>query len=420
MWRMQRQLRLKGAILMSGSREEKKTYYRLAPCPAYDVEGMESWLEDMAEEGLFLTEDGFFCGFGFFHREGPRKARYRLQASDSQGGFLSDDYEPLKEEQELNMALGWEHVTRHGEFYIYRSIREDVRELNTDPEVQAITMKMVQKRQYHSVINCLLWMILYPLLKKNGALIVPMLYMKSWFYFFSAGLILYFFLSSVWKLVHYTKLRKKLRNGEQLNREKNWKKKAWLYPIKNVLLIMLCCTWGCIVLANLGRTVLFEEEIPLQEYTGNPPFATMADIAPGSFYEIQPMYYVNTVTEWSDVLAPVNFIWEEYARVQISEEQSVSGLWDIDYHEVRWKWLAKLLAKDYYRLDQERDFKFIGELDLGIDYAVAYLDDIHMPRVVLRHGTKVLHGSFHEYSYEQKNYFSMEEWAAILAESLKE
>ena len=65
---------------MSGSCEEKKTYYRLTPCPAYDVEGMESWLEDLAEKGLFLTRDGFFCGFGFFHREEPRKVKYRLQA----------------------------------------------------------------------------------------------------------------------------------------------------------------------------------------------------------------------------------------------------------------------------------------------------------------------------------------------------
>lgn len=405
---------------MSGNNEEKKTIYRLVPCPSYDVEGLESWLEDMAEEGLFLTEDGFFCGFGFFHREEPRKAKYRLQASESQGGFFSDDYEPLTEEQELSEALGWEYVTRNGEFYIYRSMSENVRELNTDPEVQAITMKMVQKRQYNSLFNCVLWMILYPLLKKNGAVVLPMLYMKSWFFLFSAVLILWFFFGSVRKLIHYTRLRKKLKNGEQLNREKNWKKRAWLYPAKNVLLIVLCCIWGCLVLANIHRTVLFEDEIPLKEYTGNPPFATMADIALGQSYELQSVSYFNTVTEWSDVLAPVNFIWEEYAQIQVSEDRAVSGLWDVNYHEVKWEWMAKLLAADYYRLDQERDFELLGELDLGIDYAVAYLDDIHIPRVVLRHGKKVLHGSFHEYSYEQETYFSLEEWAEILAEGLKE
>jgi len=404
---------------MSGNSEEKKTYYRLAPCASYDVEGLESWLEDMAEQGLFLSSDGFFCGFGFFHKGEPRKAKYRLQARDSHGSFITDVYEPLKEEMELSKALGWEFVVSHGEFFIYRSMRDNVPELNSDPKVQAITMKMVQKRQYNSIVRCLLWLIIYPLVRKNGAIIVPMLYMKSWFYFFSVGLILYFVFSSIWKLVHYTRLRKKLKNGEQLNREKNWKKRAWLYPVKNVLLLVLCCIWGCLVLANIHRTVLFEDEILLEEYVGNPPFATMEDIAPGNFYEIEPMGYVNTVTEWSDVLAPVNFIWEEYASVKVSEDRTVSGLWEIKYHEVAWEWMAKLLAKDYMRMDQERDYKFLGELDLGVDYAVAYIDDIHMKKVILVHGNKVLQGTFHESSGEQKNYFSLEEWAKIMADSIK-
>ena len=145
---------------MSGSSEENKIYYRLTPCPAYDVEGMESWLSDLAAEGLFLTQDGFFFGFGFFERDTPRRVKYRLQASEAPGGFFADNDEPDKEQQELTEALGWEYVSRRGEFYIYRSREEGVRELNTDPEVQAITVKQVQKRQFHAVFNCVLWLFL--------------------------------------------------------------------------------------------------------------------------------------------------------------------------------------------------------------------------------------------------------------------
>ena len=405
---------------MSGNSEEMKTYYRLTPCPAYDVEGMESWLEDMAEEGLFLTKDGFFCGFGFFHKGEPQKVKYRLQARSAHGSFFTDEYEPLKEEVELSEKLGWEFVVQCGEFFVYRSIAENVRELNSDPKVQAITMKEVQKRQLHSVFTCMLWMVLYPLLKKNGAIIVPMLYMKTWFYLFSIGLLLYFFFGSVRKLVYYTKLRKKLKNGEQPNREKNWKKRAWQQPAKIVLAVILCSTWGCLVLANIHRTVLFEDEIRLTEYSGNPPFVTMADIAPGKSYEIANMGYANTVVEWSDVLSPVNFIWEEVAEVQVTEERSIYGLWDVNYHELRWEWLAKLVAADYLRMDKERDFEIIGEIDLNLDYAIAYLDDIHMQKVILRQGTKVLQGSFHEYSGEKEDYFTMEEWAKLMAESIKQ
>ena len=410
---------MKGVTWMSGNNEEKKTYYRLAPCPSYDVEGMESWLEDLAEEGLFLTSDGFFCGFGFFHKEEPRKVKYRLQAGETPGNILADGDGPEKEQREISEALGWEFVVRRGEFYIYRSMREDVREMNTDPEIQAITMKMVEKRQLSSVTTCLIWLVLYPLVKKNGAFLVPMLYMKTWFYFFSLALILYFILSPVWKFVYYTKLRKKLKKGEQLNREKDWKKKAWIQPVKNIIVILACCAWGCLVLANIHRNVLFEDEIPLKDYTGNPPFATMADIAPGKTYEIRPMGYSNTVVEWSDVLAPVNYIWEEVAEVWVTEDRSVYGLWDVNYHEVRWPWMAKLVAKDYMRMDKERDFEIIGELDLGVDYAMAYIDDIHMEKIVLVHGNKVLQGTFHEYAGGQENYFTMEEWAQIMADSIK-
>jgi len=173
------------------------------------------------------------------------------------------------------------------------------------------------------------------------------------------------------------------------------------------------------VLANIHRQVLFEDEIPLQEYIGTPPFATMADLAPGKPYNIENMGYFNTVTEWSDVLAPVNFIWEEYASVQATEERKVSGMWDVNYHEMKWEWMAKQIAKEYLRKDQKEDFEWLGELDLGIDYAVAYIDDIHMTKVILRHGTTVLQGTFLEYSGEQEDYFSLEEWAKIMADSIR-
>jgi len=45
-----------------------KHAYRWAPCPAYDIEGTESWLESLASEGLMLTEDGFYLGIGVFDR----------------------------------------------------------------------------------------------------------------------------------------------------------------------------------------------------------------------------------------------------------------------------------------------------------------------------------------------------------------
>lgn len=403
---------------MSGNSEEKKIYYRLTPCPAYDVEGMESWLSDLAEEGLFLTQDGFFCGFGFFEKDTPERVKYRLQASEAPGGFFADNDVPDKEQQELTEALGWEYVARRGEFYIYRSREEGVRELNTDSAVQALSLKMVQNRQNTAIINSILWGLLYPLGKSNGAVIIPMLYMKSWFYLFTAMLFLWFFISSVKAALYYAGLRKRLKEGKPLNREKKRKHRAWWYPTRIVLQIVLCCIWGGILLGNLGRTVLFEDEIPLNEYEGNPPFATLVSLTSNGTYQPGKNGYYDTFIEWVDPIAPVNVLWEEYATIETKEGILRSGLWDVDYHEMAWEWMAKVVASDYMKLDKEREFEFLYEMDLGIDYAVAYKNDIFFTKVILREGTKVVRGLFYEYHNEQNQDLTVEEWAKILAESI--
>ena len=57
-----------------------KRVYRLVPCPWYDVEGIESWLESMAREGYFLRKEAFFSGFTSFEQGEPKTVRYRLEA----------------------------------------------------------------------------------------------------------------------------------------------------------------------------------------------------------------------------------------------------------------------------------------------------------------------------------------------------
>ena len=47
---------------------EKSYSYRLAPCPSYDIDGMQGWLAQMAQKGLHLSSDGFFAGFAIFEK----------------------------------------------------------------------------------------------------------------------------------------------------------------------------------------------------------------------------------------------------------------------------------------------------------------------------------------------------------------
>ena len=55
--------------------------YRLVPCPEYDIAGIETWLSDLSEEGLFLTQDGIMAGIAVFEYQKPQRMRYRLEAA---------------------------------------------------------------------------------------------------------------------------------------------------------------------------------------------------------------------------------------------------------------------------------------------------------------------------------------------------
>ena len=230
---------------------------------------------------------------------------------------------------------------------------------------------------------------------------------------------LWFFVSSVKAALYYAELRKKLKDGKPLNREKNRKQKAWWYPARVILQIVLCISWGCVMLGNLGRTVLFEDEIPLNEYVGNPPFATLSSFTSNGTYQPEKSDYYNTVIEWSEPIAPVNVLWEERGTIETKDGIPRSGLWDVDYHEMEWEWIAKLVAADYRKMDEEREFELLYEMDLGIDYAIAYRTDSLFTKVILREGTKVVRGCFYEYHNEQEQYLTVEEWAKLLAESIR-
>ena len=78
---------------------------------ARDIDAMEAWLEDMAAHGLFLTKDGFFCGFGIFRKDTPRPCRYRLAPAAKRPTLWSDDNgAPSEESQALWKRYGWEYL----------------------------------------------------------------------------------------------------------------------------------------------------------------------------------------------------------------------------------------------------------------------------------------------------------------------
>ena len=144
---------------------EPRYRYRIPPCPAYDIPAMESWLEDMAAEGLHLSKDGFFGLFTTFEEGPPKKERFRLEPTDRRNGLFSEEYDPEDEAVQMLHQMGWTYRARRGQFYIYSTDDPGAPELNTDPQVQALTMaaltKFLRKKLRDGLILTALYLMLY-------------------------------------------------------------------------------------------------------------------------------------------------------------------------------------------------------------------------------------------------------------------
>jgi len=158
-----------------------------------------------------------------------------------------------------------------------------------------------------------------------------------------------------------------------------------------------------------------EGEIPMAEYGGTPPFATLADMAgEGAVWESDPTPKYSTVREWSDALAPVNLYWSEHGAYRLADGSGFSGMLYVYYHRAVSPWVAQCLAEEYRRedcwgsvWDRGRD----RELEcppLDVDWAVAYRNVF--PTVVFRKGNVVVRA----YGYG----LPLEDWAKMLADSI--
>lgn len=400
---------------------EKSYSYRLAPCPSYDIDGMQGWLAQMAQKGLHLSSDGFFAGFAIFEKGTSKTVKYRLSPARKTTSFWTNNNgDPEDEEIELSETYGWEYVAKRGEFHIYRSEDPDSRELSTDPEVYAIALKAAFKRRLDAAISSFLWTIIYPLMVIKGNLLLTMLNIGSWLFLFGSALLLWSLINSIIHAVRLGVLRKKLLTERTIDGLTLPTQSPLKYNLLRISYLLLIIVWIFLILNTFGIAITEENEIPLEDFYEDPPFATMADFSPeGSYQQDYFMDISNSVRVWSDPLAPVNYDWDELATVT-NANGKISGSLYLDYHETASPFLSKLLAREYRLFDLvKNDYKEPDELplpELGIDYSYGYYDSIHIPTVVLRHGKKVIHASFHQYHDSE---MPIEAWVTILADSIK-
>lgn len=334
------------------SDENIRYAYRFCPCFAYDVEGIQTWLEDMASQGLVLEADGTFMGIFTFQKTTPQKHQYRLAPIKEQKGFFSDSSDgPGTEEQAFSKACGWEYLVRYGSFYIYRATRPDVRPLHTDPAVHAMALGAVKREKRSTIISKILGIIAYSVLSHNlfsffrSGAVIGLLFLLSILTF---GI--WLLGSSIAAIVRLSRYQKRLRSGDGLEQPKNWKEKAFF--VRCVKLLPLLCV--IVFLTGwLNSLSMAYNNIPLTDYPQDPPFAVLEDIFPEAEIDRTANFGdYNTAIHYTTALSE-NYEWRQEATVS-TDAGSYHCILRIEYHETVGKLWAKGLFHDYYVYERLR------------------------------------------------------------------
>lgn len=399
---------------------EKKTLRSFPPCPVFDTEGMESWLSDMAKEGWLLTDQSLFFGYFIFQKFPPQTAHYRLEVKSRTPHFWEDTPNaPSEESQAICEEMGWWFVLRHREFDIYKSTDPAPRELHTDPEIQALTLKMLSKRLWKGLFHLLLLALFHVTFGVFAYPFSIIMVMGSVFYLTLTVLALSGLVNQISAIHRIHQLRKRLLSGKAWNRAKDWRTGARRY---RVMQFMSLCLSFCIFLYIFAIYFDSKMEIPLSGSTGTVPFVTLEQLAPEGEHVTLDKIDNGSCEVWSAPLYPVIFDYLDGGTISMGDGTGTGGLLEVQYCEARSPWLAFGAAKDFARFYQNNIFWNLteGEIrplpELDLDYAVGFYNQFGLIRVVLAEGNTAVCARF---SMDDGGHFTMEHWTEMMAERLK-
>ncbi len=406
--------------------KERTRLYRLPPCPPYDVEATESWLEDMAEKGWMLEKENIFLGVAVFEKAEPAHVRYRLEASTRRVGDF-DDYggAPDPEAEEMNADFGWEYVARRGQFHIYRSPAGSGPELHTAPRVQALAVRSLEKRQINSLLSILLILgiNLFAVHLRGGSLLLSAAAVGLPITLLTAFLALWLIADPVREAVHLGRLKKRLAAGQPLRHDGDWRRGQTGYYARRLAHLLLFLAWLVVLLHLWAGKAEGAGKEALADYKGILPFADMRDFAEGDFRLTGPSDMLHSsVIDKSNAFVRRYVDLEEHARILRPDGTALDGGLYVTYFDARWEWLARALAGELLRVDlakvEKRRRESLEYPDLGLDEATAYRNFVHFPCVVLRQGRIVLRAMFYQTGPAEDD-MPPEQWAGILADSIR-
>ncbi len=135
-----------------------KHVYQMIPVSLYDIPGLERWLEEQADRGLFPVHLGSYASF---RRDGVPGTRFRLEP------FGKTGTEPTPEQLELYREWGWAYaLSLRRAYYLFYAVDPAAPELYTDLVTRGQSLDRLAKKsrlgKWHHILYPIL--LLLPIL----------------------------------------------------------------------------------------------------------------------------------------------------------------------------------------------------------------------------------------------------------------
>ena len=309
----------------------KKQRWVLVPCPDYDVPAMESWLEEQAMQGLFLSkDDGFFLGLACFETGNPKRVRYRLDAVPKEKAFSEFD-EKKQAAIALAEEMGWEFVAEWKEFLIYRCGDAHLPELNTDPAVQALSLKRVQNALADRVFSTCDYLFLYPILLfllQQPTFLLGVLTVGTTRFLALVLVTIVQTWGAVRDWSRLRTLRRHLQSGGRIEHTDGWREEKKRCLAGKIIRPILTAVWLVLLVGMMVMPRLHPDALVID--ASEAPLPTLCDFANFPVDHKDDRYEL-TLDETHDLLAP---------EIYSLRERSMGTIYEADYYELRAPWLA--------------------------------------------------------------------------------
>ncbi len=288
--------------------------------------------------------------------------------------------------------MGWEFVAEWKEFLIYRCGDAHLPELNTDPAVQALSLKRVQNALADRVFSTCYYLFLYPILLfllQQPTFLLGVLTVGTTRFLALVLVTIVQTWGAVRDWSRLRRLRRHLQSGGRIEHTEGWREEKKRCLAGKIIRPILTAVWLVLLVSMMVMPRLHPDALAID--AGEAPLPTLSSFATFPVDETDDRYEL-TLDETHDLLAP---------EINSLREQSMGTIYEADYYELRAPWLAVWLANDLRRYDEGRAFRLFSkhtrELtklalpeDLDASMARCYQGQYGAYRLLLQKGKKLL------------------------------